>query len=76
MAKLAENEDDSDNLETPRTSPSHRPNLKGDRLNLCLLMILYTLQGLSLGLSTGLPYIFQSKKNVTYEEQVNYNRLH
>lgn len=47
------------------------PDLKGDWQNFFLLLLLYTMQGLPLGISTALPIIFQSKKVVSYQEQVN-----
>lgn len=50
-------------------------NLAGDRLNLLLLLLLYVMQGVTLGFSvTGLPVILESKKVVSYEDQVNANR--
>jgi PAT family acetyl-CoA transporter-like MFS transporter 1 len=50
-----------------------KPNLKGDWLNFFLLILLYTIQGLPLGLVIAFPIIFQSKKIVTYKEQVNFS---
>ncbi|VVC36431.1 Hypothetical protein CINCED_3A008525 [Cinara cedri] len=46
-----------------------KPNLKGDWLNFSLLLLLYTMQGLPLGIINGIPLIMQSKNNVTYQEQ-------
>lgn len=57
--------------EVPLKSKSEKPNLDGDRLNLFLLIILYTIQGFPIGVSTALPLILQSKKIVTYEDQVS-----
>lgn len=48
-----------------------KPNLKGDRLNVCLLILLYIIQGFSVGLYTSLSIILQSKKSVTFEDQVS-----
>lgn len=48
------------------------PNLKGDWLNFNLLLLLYVLQGFPIGLSSTLPIILQSRKMVTYEEQVTF----
>lgn len=45
------------------------PNTIGDRLNIALLLFLYTLQGVPLGLSSAIPIIMQ-KKHITYKEQV------
>lgn len=48
------------------------PNLKGDWMNIALLMLLYIMQSLPLGLSMAIPILLQSNKNVTYNDQVNY----
>lgn len=73
MEKSSINEEDIDETITPYTTDSKhvKPNLKGDWLNFLLLIVLYTVQGLPYGLSMALPIIFQSKKVVSYEEQVN-----
>jgi len=57
--------------EVPLKSKAEKPNLDGDWLNLFLLIILYTIQGFPVGVSTALPLILQSKKMVTYEDQVS-----
>ncbi|VVC28210.1 Major facilitator superfamily domain,Acetyl-coenzyme A transporter 1 [Cinara cedri] len=50
--------------------PPAKPDLKGDRLNLLLLILLYTIQGVPFGFTvTALPIIMQSKKVVSYEDQ-------
>ncbi|VVC28212.1 Major facilitator superfamily domain,Acetyl-coenzyme A transporter 1 [Cinara cedri] len=46
-----------------------KPNLKGDWLNVFILVLLYTIQYLPHGFVISLPIIFQSKKNITYKEQ-------
>lgn len=48
-----------------------KPNLKGDWMNFFLLLLLYTMQGLPLGLSSAIPILLQSNKNVSYKDQVN-----
>ncbi|VVC36429.1 Major facilitator superfamily domain,Acetyl-coenzyme A transporter 1 [Cinara cedri] len=48
---------------------SVKQNLKGDWLNFFLLLLLYTMQGLPLGISMVLPITLQSKNNTTYHEQ-------
>jgi len=55
--------DDSNSVE--------KPNLKGDWLNLFLLLLLYTMQGIPFGLASSMPIIMQSNKNVSYSDQVN-----
>ncbi|CAI6347969.1 unnamed protein product [Macrosiphum euphorbiae] len=59
--------------EVPLKSKLEKPNLDGDRLNLFLLIILYTIQGFPVGVSTALPLILQSKKMVTYEDQAAFS---
>lgn len=53
-----------------------KPNLKGDWLNFFMLLLLYTMQGLPLGLSSAIPILLQSKKDTSYQDQVNLNILH
>lgn len=48
-----------------------KPNLKGDWLNFFMLLLLYTMQGLPLGLSSAIPILLQSKKEISYQDQVN-----
>lgn len=45
-------------------------NLKGDWINFFLLLLLYTMQGMSIGTAMCMPILLQSKKNVTYSDQV------
>lgn len=46
------------------------PCTMGDRLNITILLFLYTLQGVPLGLTAAIPIIMQ-KKHITYREQVD-----
>lgn len=43
----------------------------GDKSNIFLLFILYTLQGVSIGITYAIPIILQSKKHISYNDQVN-----
>lgn len=68
-------EDESEKREVPEVngddgSALAKSNLKGDWLNFFLLLLLYTMQGLPLGISSAIPVLLQSKKNVSYQEQV------
>jgi len=63
LQKPAAVTDDSDSAD--------RPNLKGDWLNFFLLILLYTMQGIPLGIAAAMPIILQSNKNVSYADQVN-----
>jgi len=49
-----------------------KTNLKGDWINFFLLLLLYIMQGLPLGISGSISVLLQSKKNVTYNDQVNH----
>jgi len=73
MAKSSNEEEELEIFEVPSESLPEKSNLKGDWLNFFLLLLLYTIQGLPLGLAIALPIIFQSKKMVSYKEQVNFS---
>jgi len=45
-------------------------DLKGDWANLFLLILLYTMQGLPLGLSSCMPIFLQTYKNLSFQDQV------
>lgn len=51
---------------------STKPNFKGDRMNYLLLLLLYTMQGFPLGLTSAIPILLQSMKDVSYQDQVNF----
>ncbi|CAH1724867.1 unnamed protein product [Aphis gossypii] len=70
MTNSQKNYNASEELDITPHSTSTRPNLKGDRLNVFLLILLYIMQGIPFGFSiSALPIILQSKKVVTYGEQ-------
>lgn len=46
-----------------------KPNLKGDMLNVALLVLLYTLQGVPIGISLAIRAYMQNRK-VSYVQQV------
>lgn len=57
-------------------SNSSQPNLKGDWLSFFLLLLLYTMQGFPLGLTSAIPILLQSRNDVSYQDQVNwYNKI-
>lgn len=64
-------EDDDENIPSPQVSVVDKPNLLEDWLNVLLLILLYIMQGLIHGFSLALPIILQSKKMVTYGDQVS-----
>ncbi|XP_026805456.1 acetyl-coenzyme A transporter 1-like [Rhopalosiphum maidis] len=66
MTKRIKNEEKSEN---PKDSAMDEPNLKGDWLNFYFLILLYTFQGTTSGLSYAFPIILQNTKFVTYNDQ-------
>lgn len=73
MNKSYKNEYDPEEVMVKKSTVTNTPNLKGDWLNFFLLLLLYILQGFPIGLSGTLSIILQSRKMVTYEEQVILN---
>jgi len=71
MPKSIKSRVDRDEFEVTHKSTLEKPNLNGDRLNFYLLIVLYVIQGIPVGLSSALPIILQSRKMVTYEDQVS-----
>lgn len=55
-----------DQIETQEQS-----NLKGDYLNVAILLFLYVLQGIPLGISGAIPLLLQ-KRGVSYAEQAGF----
>lgn len=51
-------------------SNSTKPNLKGDWSNFFLLLLLYTMQGFPLGLTSSIPILLQSQNDISYQDQV------
>lgn len=71
MKTSQKNDNVSEELNVTVQAILTKPNLKGDRSSLFLLMLLYIMQGITFGFSIlALPIILQSKKIVTYGEQV------
>jgi PAT family acetyl-CoA transporter-like MFS transporter 1 len=58
------------NVENPERTRV-KPNLKGDMLNVALLVLLYTLQGIPIGISSAIRTYVQNKK-VSYGQQVQF----
>jgi len=48
-----------------------RANSKGDKRNIFVLLVLYTLQGVPLGLSLAIPIIIQNMRQSSFKEQVS-----
>lgn len=52
-----------------------RSNIKGDELNIAVLLFLYTLQGIPLGLAGAVPMLLQNR-GITYTQQVSVFSFH
>lgn len=48
-----------------------KTNAKGDILNICILLVLYTLQGVPIGFSSALSIIIQNMHLSSYNDQVS-----
>lgn len=70
MANSVNDEDESEKFEVTHHSLMAPPNLEGDWMNFFLLIVLYTMQGMTLGVAIAIPFIFQAKKDVSYGDQV------
>lgn len=71
MTKSPISNDDPEINEESQNSKSETPNLDGDWVNFFVLLILFIIQGISVGLCTAFPMILQSKGMVTYDDQVS-----
>lgn len=47
-----------------------RTNAKGDIRNICILLVLYTLQGIPMGFSSAISIIIQNMHLSSYNDQV------
>lgn len=52
-------------------APAVKSNAKSDIRNICVLLVLYTLQGVPLGLSLAIPIFIQNMHNSSFKEQVS-----
>lgn len=64
--QLPEKEELIENGEAVETG---RSNIKGDEINIAVLLFLYTLQGIPLGLAGAVPMLLQNR-GITYTQQV------
>lgn len=67
MGKM-ESDDDDEYADAGKKSLTGSPSLAGDYSSIALLLLLYTLQGIPLGLSESVSYLLQ-EKGISYEEQ-------
>ncbi|XP_045448041.1 acetyl-coenzyme A transporter 1 [Melitaea cinxia] len=60
-------------VENGDTAPiSGQSNIKGDEINIAVLLFLYTLQGIPLGLAGAVPMLLQNK-GITYTQQAEFS---
>jgi len=52
---------------------NEKSNIEGDRVNICLLLLMYSFQGVVYGFTLALPIIFQNRK-ISYADQVSLTR--
>lgn len=64
--KRSDNEELLENGDSGDSEPS---NIKGDEVNIVVLLFLYTLQGIPLGLAGAVPMLLQNR-GITYTQQV------
>ena len=68
-----------DKIEDPEMDEPSRcedpMGLRGDRKSVCLLMLLYILQGIPLGLAGSIPYLLQTRK-INYKEQAMFSLVY
>lgn len=57
-------------IENGDISESGPSNIKGDEVNIAVLLFLYTLQGIPLGLAAAVPMLLQNR-GITYTQQVS-----
>lgn len=60
-----------DEPENPPAPAATKTNLKGDWMNIFLLLLLYTMQGLPLGFSAAVVILLKNNKSITYNDMVN-----
>lgn len=68
--KQSEKEEKEDLIESGENVESGHSNIKGDELNIAVLLFLYTLQGIPLGLAGAVPMLLQNR-GITYTQQVS-----
>lgn len=71
MASSNRKKNDPEEVEESHGFIIEKPNLNGDWLNFSILTILYVIQGVPIGLVAGFSVILQSKKTVTFGDQVS-----
>lgn len=52
-----------------------KSNTKNDKVNIFLLLVLYTLQGVPLGFSYAIPILIHNMQKSSYYKQVNISRI-
>lgn len=66
--KLSKNNDSLD--ESAATNDLNEPNLKGDWINIFILLLLYIMHNFPLGLCSAITILMQSRKDTFFQDQV------
>lgn len=69
LTKRKRSDDKEELLENGYPSDNSPSNIKGDEINIAVLLFLYTLQGIPLGLAGAIPMLLQNR-GITYTQQV------
>lgn len=64
--------DDGDNKPNNDVETDEKPDIRGDRLNLALLLLLYLMQGIPFGLTATIPMMLQ-KRGASYTTQAKFS---
>lgn len=59
------------NIDDHDHDPETRANVRENKCDVCLLLVLYTLQNVPLGFAMSIPIIVQNMQNSSYNDQVN-----
>ncbi|XP_026734317.1 acetyl-coenzyme A transporter 1 [Trichoplusia ni] len=70
--KQSEKEEKEDLIESGENVEGGHSNIKGDELNIAVLLFLYTLQGIPLGLAGAVPMLLQNR-GITYTQQAEFS---
>ena len=73
LTKRKRSVEDEELLENGDAAGDHsQSNIKGDEINIAVLLFLYTLQGIPLGLAGAVPMLLQNR-GITYTQQVDFS---
>lgn len=70
LTKRKQSAEKEELIENGDTNDGGTSDIKGDEINIAVLLFLYTLQGIPLGLAGAVPMLLQNR-GITYIQQVN-----